>query len=243
MNDKMDRSRREALSVLGVAGLSMLVGCGDGSAAAAAGGGGGSATSGPCVLKPAETEGPYFVDERLDRQDIRSDPTTGVVKDGARVDLTIRVSRVDGQTCAPFAGATVDLWQCDATGSYSDESAQGSVGDQSLRGYQVTDHDGKVSFVTIFPGWYVGRTVHIHLKIRTFASATTTYEFTTQIYFDEAVIGEILADAPYAARGPADTTNAEDSIYATSGGSRLHADVTKNAGGYAATFEIAVATS
>ena len=74
-----------------------------------------------CVVQPQQTEGPYFVDEKLLRSDIRADPSTGVLKAGAPLALALKVSQVmpDG-TCGPLAGAQVDLWQCDAMGVYSD---------------------------------------------------------------------------------------------------------------------------
>ena len=118
-----------------------------------------------CVAVPALTEGPYFVDELLNRSDIRTDPTTGAASDGTPLDITIRV--FDG-ACTPLAGAHVDIWHCDAAGKYSDESANNTVGQKFLRGYQVTDDNGTAKFTTIYPGWYQGRAVHIHFKIRTY---------------------------------------------------------------------------
>ena len=109
-----------------------------------------------CVLTPAKTEGPYFVDERLNRSDIRVDPVDGSVQDGVKLTLRFAVVRSDGD-CAPVSGAQVDVWHANAGGLYSDVSANGTVGHKYLRGYQVTDVDGAAEFVTIFPGWYRGR--------------------------------------------------------------------------------------
>jgi protocatechuate 3,4-dioxygenase beta subunit len=122
-----------------------------------------------CVVRPEQTEGPYFVDDKLDRSDIRSDPTDGSMKEGIPLLLTFKVSQVSNSGCTPLGGATVDIWHCDALGVYSDVSDPGfnTVGQQWLRGYQTTEANGQANFTTIYPGWYQGRTVHIHFKIRT----------------------------------------------------------------------------
>src|SRR5262249_21275958 len=111
-----------------------------------------------CVLDPNVTKGPYWVDEKLDRADVRGD------RPGLPLALAITVYAYDGGTCTPLDGAQVDIWHCDATGLYSDTAANGTVGQNFLRGYQVTDAAGVASFTTIYPGWYSGRTVHIHVK-------------------------------------------------------------------------------
>lgn len=194
-----------------------------------------------CIVRPEQTEGPYFVDELLERSDIRSDPTTGAVSAGVPLTLAFVVSRLDGTTCSPFAGAVVDVWHCDSQGLYSDVAANGTVGRKFLRGYQVTDADGAATFVTIYPGWYQGRTVHIHFKIRT--AADETLEFTSQLFFDDALTDAVYAQAPYASRGTRSTRNATDGIYA-GGGSELLLDVAADgAGGYVATFAIGIETS
>src|SRR5207247_10074731 len=97
-----------------------------------------------CVVRPALTEGPYFVDEKLNRSDIRSDPTTNVVKPGAAPVLTFLVSKVSGSACTALANATVDVWHCDALGVYSDaaDPSFNTKGTKFLRGYQATDASG-----------------------------------------------------------------------------------------------------
>src|SRR5207253_10058042 len=154
-----------------------------------------------CVVRPALTEGPYFVDEKLNRSDIRSDPSDGTVKPGAQLTLTVNVSRVSGASCLPLAGATVDVWHCDALGVYSDATDPGfnTKGKKFLRGYQTTDANGKVQFTTIYPGWYQGRAVHIHFKIRTSATGASK-EFTSQWFFDETLTDQVHAQQPYAAK-------------------------------------------
>jgi protocatechuate 3,4-dioxygenase beta subunit len=194
-----------------------------------------------CVVRPQLTEGPYFVDEKLNRSDIRTDPTTAVVKAGAQLNLKFNVSRVSGNTCVPLGGAYVDIWHCDATGSYSDVRDQGfdTRGQRYLRGYQVTDANGAAEFVTIYPGWYSGRAVHIHFKIRQFAGAEKTYEYTSQLFFNDTFTDQVYTGSPYNTRGSRNTRNNQDGIYG-GGGSQLILDVAKSGSIYAATFNIAL---
>src|SRR5216684_4202211 len=126
-------TRREALALLGAGGLAAL---GAGRAVAAA-------PPGACVARPALTEGPYFVDARLERSDIRSDPTDGTLRPGTPLRLALRVSRLSAGACAPLPGAMVDVWHCDAAGVYSDVADPGgsTVGRKFLRGYQTTGDD------------------------------------------------------------------------------------------------------
>jgi protocatechuate 3,4-dioxygenase beta subunit len=174
----------------------------------------------PVVATPALTEGPYFVDEMLNRSDIRVDPSDGSITQGFPLRLGITVSRIDNGAISPLTGAYVDIWHCDALGVYSDVQAQNTVGRKFLRGYQVTDRHGNVRFLTIYPGWYQGRTAHIHNKVRLFAGSQETYEFTTQFFFDEAITDAIHAMAPYNQKGRRDTFNNTDGIFncATSSG-------------------------
>jgi protocatechuate 3,4-dioxygenase beta subunit len=231
-------TRREAVRLLAVSGAAVLVG---GTIATTA------ATPPRCVVRPELTVGPYFVDKQLDRGDIRLEPTTGKSAEGVPLVLTFNVSQVSGGRCSPLAGAMVDVWHCDARGVYSGVNDAMSGNDTStqkfLRGYQVTDATGAARFTTIYPGWYRGRTVHIHFKIRTPASAALadqtdkTYEFTSQLFFDESLSDRVYAQAPYAGKGKRDTTNASDGIYRDSRGQLLLA-VAPAAAGYRATFDI-----
>ena len=193
-----------------------------------------------CIVRPALTEGPYFVDEKLNRSDIRSDPSNNTVKQGAPFDLTIRVSQLNGSACTPLQGAQVDLWHCDALGVYSDAQDPGfgsTKGTKFLRGYQLTDANGAVKFMTIYPGWYQGRAVHIHFKIRT-PSLNQNYDFTSQFFFDEALSQQVYAQQPYAQKGTRGMMrNSSDGIY-RQGGDQLLLNVVKNGSGYAATFDI-----
>jgi protocatechuate 3,4-dioxygenase beta subunit len=196
-----------------------------------------------CVVQPQQTEGPYFIDEKLLRSDVRADPATGKVAAGAPLALALMVSHVaaDGK-CAPLPGAQVDIWQCDAMGVYSDvkDPNFNTVGQKFLRGHQITDKSGGVKFVTIYPGWYPGRAVHIHFKVRTAAASIgSAYEFTSQFYFDEAFTDRVFTRAPYSTHTGARTKNERDGIY-QQGGSQLMLAATEQGDGYAAAFNIAM---
>ncbi len=191
-----------------------------------------------CVVRPALTEGPYFVDERLNRSDIRSDPTDGSVREGAPLLLTFNVAQITADGCTAFPGAIVDVWHCDANGVYSDVTDRSfdTTGQKFLRGYQETDENGRAQFLTIYPGWYNGRTVHIHFKIRT-ALDEEGREFTSQLFFDEAFTDLVYTQEPYASTGRRTVLNSQDGIYQQSG-DQLTLTVTEGSDGYVATFDI-----
>ena len=213
----------------------------DTSSTTAAGGTTGSTSgSATCVLSAALTEGPYFVDEKLNRSDIRTDPTTGVVSAGIPLSLTFNVSRVANSACTPLTGAYLDVWHCDAAGVYSDVS--GSTR-QFLRGYQITDVNGVAAFSTIYPGWYSGRAVHIHFKLRLFAGTTKTYEFTSQFFFDDTLTDSAYTQSPYSSRPGRDTRNANDGIYnslSTTDKAGLTLQTSKTSDGYAGVINLGV---
>jgi len=166
-----------------------------------------------CVLSPEITEGPFFVDEHLERSDLVGDAANSPGLRGA-LPLLMTIAFVDARSgCAPIPNLQVDVWHADARGNYSD--VQGQRGQTFCRGYQRTDADGTVSFSTIYPGWYPGRTIHIHVKARAFdADRRPTRDYTTQLFFDEATNGQVMAMAPYSGRGRRTTSNARDGIYA-----------------------------
>jgi protocatechuate 3,4-dioxygenase beta subunit len=194
-----------------------------------------------CVVVPALTEGPYYVDEKLERSDIRVDTSTGKAVDGSVLTLDWVVSKVDGNACVPLEGVLVDVWHCDAAGDYSDVGSQ--QGHDYLRGYQHTDANGLATITTIYPGWYQGRAVHVHFKIRTDpAAASGGFEFTSQLFFDDALSDQVYSGGAYSSKGKHDVQNAADSIYQQSEGMTL-LDVAKDGDGYKATFEIAIQTA
>ena len=290
-----------ARGAAGVVVSQSLIACGA-SAAADAGAGAGVPGAPPCVLTAALTEGPFFVDERLNRSDIRSDPGTGRVVAGVPLALQFTVSRVARGACTPLTGAYLDVWHADAGGAYSDVEGggfppggpprggrppggfggrgrppggppdrppgppprrpaevprdsvagqpgrdgnprTGTVGQKFLRGYQVTDAAGVARFATVYPGWYQGRAVHVHFKLRLFAGAATTYEFTSQFFFDEALTDAVFARAPYAARAARDTRNATDGIYNSLSAAEkaaLTLTTTRRGDGYAGVIDLGV---
>jgi protocatechuate 3,4-dioxygenase beta subunit len=197
-------TRRELL-LRGAAGVTTLTGFGKNWGTAFA--------QNTIVATPALTEGPYFVDERLNRSDIRVDPTNGSVQTGLPLLLRIVVSSISNGTLSPLPGAYVDVWHCNAAGIYSDVQAQRTGGQQFLRGYQVTNQRGEVRFRTIYPGWYPGRTVHIHVKVRLFTNNQQSYDFTTQFFFDDAITDEVYQLAPYNTRSARNTRNTDDNIF------------------------------
>jgi protocatechuate 3,4-dioxygenase beta subunit len=229
-------TRREVLGLIGVSSAVLLTRTGPVRAQT-------SGTLPSCVARPQQTEGPFFVDEGLDRSDIRSDPKSGELKPGVPLRLAFRVSRLTGTSCAPLARAQVDVWHCDAEGRYSDVGGFGfraaTAGTRFLRGYQRTDATGAAQFLTICPGWYGGRAVHVHFKIRTADAAGRQYAFTSQLYFDDAFSERVFAVEPYARRGGRWLRNADDGIF-REGGKELLLMPTSEGKGYAATFDVAL---
>ena len=191
-----------------------------------------------CVLTPNADEGPYFVDERLLRSDIRTDAEGEPAQEGVPLALTLRMVHSGGD-CPPVQGAHVDIWHCNAHGTYSAEPVEGTVGRTFLRGCQVTDADGSVGFTTIFPGWYVGRAVHIHLKVRLLRDELVTYDFTTQLFFNQALIDEIhTRRSPYDARGRPEVANSDDYIYRVNRPELTLPTVRQRGGGYHASMVV-----
>lgn len=230
---KVHISRRHALRLIGgaVAAINRR-----GRASAAT-----PSTMPSCMVRPEQTEGPYFVDEKLNRADIRSDPVDHSTRPGAPLRLEFQVSRVAGGACAPLDGAVVDVWHCDALGVYSDVRDAGfdTRGKKFLRGYRITDAKGVAQFLTIYPGWYAGRAVHIHFKIRSAISGARAREFTSQLYFDEAVTAQVFKEAPYSGKNGRRTRNDADFIF-RHGGDQLLVTPTKDSLGYTVKFDIGV---
>lgn len=193
-----------------------------------------------CVLTAALTEGPFFVDEKLNRADIRTDPVTGAASTGVPLALTFNVARVANNACTPLTGAYVDVWHCDSGGIYSD--VEGSS-QKNLRGYQVTDANGVAAFATIYPGWYPGRAVHIHFKLRLFAGSARTYEFTSQFFFDDLLSDAVYAQEQYGSRGSRNTRNTNDGIFRSLSATEkagLTLQTSKTPSGYAGVINLGV---
>lgn len=157
---------------------------------------------GSCTLTPAQTEGPYYVNANLVRQDIR---------EGRVVLHTILYYQVvRASDCSPVQGAAVDVWHADAGGVYSGVAQQGTTGQRFLRGIQITDANGLVRFDTIYPGYYPGRTAHIHVKVH----PTSGQTLTTQSYFPDPITDLVYQLVPpYSSRPARQTRNPNDGIY------------------------------
>lgn len=190
-----------------------------------------------CYITAQQTEGPYFLDTRLKRSDLRKDPADGSVRPGVPLLLTLRLRQDTEAGCVPLAGATVHVWHCDAEGTYSGIDGSRS---QFLRGYQVSGKDGVVRFRTIYPGWYPGRTVHVHLKVRTQDRDGKPHELTSQLHFDDAITDKVMAQQPYAKRGQRDRINRSDGLFRRSG-RELMLKLSGDDKGYAAEFDVGVA--
>jgi protocatechuate 3,4-dioxygenase beta subunit len=166
------------------------------------------------------TEGPYYLDDQV----IRRDVTEGKAGLPLQLDLTV----ADASTCAPIPGLMVEIWHADAEGTYSGFGAGGST-TTFLRGGQNADTDGTVQFNTIDPGWYPGRTVHIHVKVH---DGNTVH--TTQLFFDQSLTDQVFTKAPYQGHSGG-TTNAQDNIY-SGGGSSTVLKTSQSGDGYTGTL-------
>ncbi|MFJ9242741.1 intradiol ring-cleavage dioxygenase [Streptomyces sp. NPDC101776] len=209
-----------------------------------------SATSGVCTLTAEVTEGPYSLDGALIREDIRE------TKEGVEVQYTFTVVDQDND-CAPLADALVELWHCDALGEYSGYVGKnGHTEDDDgtfLRGGRMTDSNGQATLISIWPGHYVSRAVHVHMRVHTDVTlADGTYTggtvvHTGQLFFDSDLNEEVQASSPYSDNTTAETVLADDSIYddngAASGLLTLTALGTSVSDGYTATLTVGVGTS
>ena len=178
-----------------------------------------------CVLTPELTEGPYY----LPNEKVRRNITEG--RPGTP--FTLRTTVVDASTCKVIRGAAVDVWHCDAVGVYS--GVQQSVGTTFMRGIQKTKANGVATFQTVYPGWYMGRAVHIHVKVH----LGGTVVHTGQLFFPDTLTDAVYKRAPYNSRGPRDTRNANDSIY-RNGGSKGMLSLRKSGSGYVGTITMGV---
>jgi protocatechuate 3,4-dioxygenase beta subunit len=203
-------SRASALGLLGGAAGLLVNGSGGETAEAA---------SNACAVTPEGEIGPFFVDDgssRFNRSDVRSNLDGTRTQAGVPLTLTLQVYDTRA-ACAPMSGVQVDLWHCNASGVYSAEAAEGTSSQTWLRGYQISGSNGTVTFTTIVPGWYRGRTTHIHLRVRSkygSASSPDDGSNTTQLFFPQAVINEISTSvAQYRTRGINLRTNESDYVY------------------------------
>jgi protocatechuate 3,4-dioxygenase beta subunit len=177
-----------------------------------------------CTLRPSLTdvegtpqqiEGPYFVDGMPNRSDIRSDTSDGSMQDGIPLRLLLQVYNTedDNRSCIPLSDTKVDIWHANSQGVYSGVQDAGTGQNNFLRGYQMTDGNGTAQFTTIYPGWYEGRAIHIHVKVRSIEGSNETLEWTSQFYLNNSVNELVHTKPPYSNHGPVDLTNEEDFIY------------------------------
>ena len=153
------------------------------------------------------------MDGMPNRSDITSDTSNGVTQQGFNLNLTIHVYGIDNGSCVPIKGAKVDILSTNSAGVYSAVGEMGTLGSNFLRGSQITDDKGTVTFSTIYPGWYPGRAIHIHDKVRMVNESQDKLEWTSQIYFDDTLNEEIHKTTPYSNHGNPQTPNERDMIF------------------------------
>ncbi len=191
-----------------------------------------TAAAGACVLTPETTAGPYYLARELVRGDIR--------EDRAGVPLRLALNVVDA-ACRPIPGARLDVWHCDAAGVYSafgggDAGQRSAKGETFLRGVQMTDAAGAAEFTTIYPGWYPGRTTHIHFMVY----LDRTRVLTGQLFFPDALSDEIYGDDPAYRRGRRRTRLNGNDWIAQRAGRTSRLDVGRGANGYVGRMTIGV---
>ena len=179
-----------------------------------------------CVLAPEQTEGPYYIpDEKIRRN----------ITEGRRgVPLALHATVVDASTCKPIRNAAVDIWHCDAGGVYSGFGA-GASNRTFLRGMQRTNASWLAVLKTIYPGWYQGRTVHIHVKVHIGGNVVHT----GQLFFPDCLTDGVYTKAPYSSRPGRDTRNATDAIF-RNGGSRSMLKLSRSGSGYVGAIALGV---
>jgi protocatechuate 3,4-dioxygenase beta subunit len=206
-------------TALGVGAWEAAEGEGNGPAAVASG-------AVTCVLTPEQTDGPYYISgEKLRRN---------ITEGRAGTPLWLRATVVDASACKPIEAALVDIWHADAGGVYSG-FGQGAGNRTFMRGLQRSNAKGLVLFRTVYPGWYQGRTVHIHVKVHLGGNVVHT----GQLYFPDAVTDAAYRTAPYAQRPNRTTRNADDAIF-RNGGSKSLMRLRKSGGAYVASITMGV---
>jgi protocatechuate 3,4-dioxygenase beta subunit len=197
-----------------------------------------------CTLIPQETEGPYPLLSVLSNSAIvRQNITEG--KTGVPLTLTLKLVNVSN-SCGPIVGAAVYIWHCDKDGQYSGYSsgANGNhAGETYLRGIQVTDSNGQVSFTTIYPGWYAGRITHIHFQVYLHDNLNVTATATTQLAFPQDVTTAVYNSSLYTARGQNTSVTgfAQDNVFSDGTTYQMVTIAGDTTNGYAASLTVGVA--
>ena len=212
--------RRAALGALGAVGAVVLAGCSgsddasstpSSTAARSTSTTLGGDASPACVLTPEETEGPFVLDLSDQPELVRREITEG--RPGVPLSVSLTVLGV-GRSCAPLANARVDIWHTDHHGVYSgfDQPGADTAGETFMRGIQMTDRNGVVTFDTVYPGWYEGRATHIHYQVFRDDGLVTT----SQLAFPDDITRTVYASTLYRSRGQNESvpTTADDSLFA-----------------------------
>jgi protocatechuate 3,4-dioxygenase beta subunit len=237
--DGMKRTfnRREALGLLGAASAAAAAACGSSpttpTSTTSGSSTGGTTTSSACAVSPDETAGPYpdrtgmASNSAFYRQDI----TEGI--SGLPLTLALTIVNVRN-SCAPVANANVEIWQCDAVGTYSEYGS--AAGQTFLRGLQTTNANGAVTFRTVYPGWYMGRATHIHLQVYLNGAVVKT----TQVAFPETISSAVYRTGVYASHGQNSTTNSSDNVFSDGTDHELATLSGDTSSGYTATLTVGI---
>lgn len=205
-----------ALTVVAAAGGSIGVAASDAAVS----------TASALPLTPEQEEGPFYVALEKIRKNI------ALGRKGVPLDLRLAVVDPSGK---PVTNAACDIWQCDATGVYSDESSESTVGQTWLRGVQFTNAHGVAEFTTIYPGHYQGRTTHIHVKVHV-GGASGHVAHTGQLLFDDTITTQVYRLAPYTSDTAARVLNTQDHVYTGQGGPKVLVKLKKLGAGVAEGF-------
>ncbi len=243
MRQRKYLNRREALGTLAAVWAATTAACGSSSPTSpttttTTGSASGGTSNGACVATASETAGPY--PDRLgmlgNTAFFRRDVTEG--RSGLSLALTLTIVNT-ASACSAVANANVEIWQCDASGNYSEYAQPGydGTGQTFLRGLQTTDASGKVTFQTVYPGWYAGRTTHIHVEVFVNGASVKT----TQVAFPEDITAQVYASGVYAAKGQNPTRNTSDNVFSDGTSTEMATLSGSVASGYSATLTIGIA--
>jgi protocatechuate 3,4-dioxygenase beta subunit len=239
----MEHSRKKFLKqfLIGATSVPLIMeACKKDSSGTNAGSGSGNSSSESCTVTDTETDGPYPLYSSRGSAIQRVNITDG--KTGIPLNIAITVRNVNN-SCTVLANAIVDIWHCDKDGYYSGYTNSGYLGSQNnsslvfCRGRQITDSNGLVKFESIYPGWYSGRCIHIHMQVYMGSSL----KLTSQIAFPDSINAAVCNTSLYSAHGQPDTTNSTDSIIGNSLGNELATVVANSSGGYDLTHTIYIA--
>ena len=206
------------------------------------------------IASPSLTQGPFYVTEHLNRSDLRADSTRPSITNATPLQLSFTLyAGANKDKFLPLPDAQVDVWHVDALGVYSDEpqglNPEDTKGENFLRGYQMSDSAEKASFRTVFPGWYNGRTTHIHFKVHYLRDGKAPATFTSQLFVPDDLADRIYASEPYRQRSEFDMHNERDPVFRDQlkDGTRVGKLMTldpksANGGGYTADYAIAIVT-